>query len=177
MKGRVAFIVGAAVGYVLGSRAGREHYDKLKEQAKALWENPSVQEKVTAAEDRIGDAMREQGAYVAEKITDTVKDTFSSGSEDQGVQPPDEPYPPPPRRAGCPASAAPAGPRRRRMLAGNDMGVRAPRLRLPGARVPRAGLDHVPQGAQFGAGDPQAVSGFDEGLLHRVGTVEPVVRG
>jgi len=100
MKGRVAFIVGAAVGYVLGSRAGREHYDKLKEQAKALWENPSVQEKVTAAEDRIGDAMREQGAYVAEKITDTVKDTFSSGSEDQGVQPPDEPYPPPPRSAG-----------------------------------------------------------------------------
>lgn len=96
MKGKVAFALGAVVGYVLGSRAGREHYEKIKDQAKALWENPAVQEKVTAAEDRIGDAVREQGAYVAEKITGTVKETFSSGSQTQGVQPPDQPYPPPP---------------------------------------------------------------------------------
>src|SRR5690625_5930787 len=36
MKGKVAFALGAVVGYVLGSRAGREHYEKIKDQAKAL---------------------------------------------------------------------------------------------------------------------------------------------
>lgn len=100
MKGKVLFVLGAAVGYLLGSRAGQEHYEKVKAQAKTVWENPAVQEKVSAAESKIGDVVREQGANVAEKITDTVKSTFSSdpgssvGAED--VQAPAEPYPPAP---------------------------------------------------------------------------------
>ncbi|MGC0144038.1 YtxH domain-containing protein [Pseudactinotalea sp. Z1732] len=99
MKGKVGFVLGAAVGYLLGTRAGQEHYDKIKAQAKNVWENPTVQEKVSAAESKVGEVMREQGSHVAGKITDTVKSKFGSdssvGSED--VQAPAEPYPPAPR--------------------------------------------------------------------------------
>ncbi|MGC0252077.1 YtxH domain-containing protein [Pseudactinotalea sp. Z1748] len=101
MKGKVLFVLGAAVGYLLGSRAGQEHYEKVKEQAKSVWENPSVQEKVNAAESRIGTVVREQGSHVAEKISGTVKNKFGSDSSDsvgsEDVQAPAEPYPPAPR--------------------------------------------------------------------------------
>ncbi len=33
---------GLAVGYVLGTRDGRERYDQLRSQAQKLWENPRV---------------------------------------------------------------------------------------------------------------------------------------
>lgn len=94
MKGKALFILGAAVGYILGSRAGREHYEKVKAQAKEVWENPAVQEKVAAAEAKIGDVVREQGAQVADKVSESVKDfgsSWSSANSDD-VQSPPDPY-------------------------------------------------------------------------------------
>ncbi|MFC7643944.1 hypothetical protein ACFQX6_26645 [Streptosporangium lutulentum] len=44
MRYRLMFGVGLAVGYVLGSRAGRERYEQLKRMAHRLSDNPSVQE-------------------------------------------------------------------------------------------------------------------------------------
>lgn len=38
------FVAGAAVGYVLGARAGRDSYDRLVRSARQFWENPTVQE-------------------------------------------------------------------------------------------------------------------------------------
>ncbi|MCU1439840.1 MAG: protoporphyrinogen oxidase [Rhodoglobus sp.] len=34
--------VGVGIGYVLGTRAGRERYDEMKAKATALWEDPRV---------------------------------------------------------------------------------------------------------------------------------------
>jgi hypothetical protein len=31
------------LGYLLGSRAGREHYDELTRQARLVWDRPEVQ--------------------------------------------------------------------------------------------------------------------------------------
>ncbi|WP_051366006.1 YtxH domain-containing protein [Hamadaea tsunoensis] len=56
------FVAGAAVGYVLGARAGREQYDKLVRSARQLWESPTVQEAAGVA--------REQTA----RLVDTAKD-------------------------------------------------------------------------------------------------------
>lgn len=92
MKGKVAFVAGAAVGFLLGSRAGREPYEKAKEQARNMWEKPAVQERVSAA----GDAVREQGSQVAGKVKDRFGSESSSGADE--VQAPSDPYPPPPRR-------------------------------------------------------------------------------
>ncbi|MGW0807410.1 YtxH domain-containing protein [Nonomuraea sp. NPDC002799] len=44
MRYRMTFAMGLAVGYVLGSRAGRERYEQIKRTAQRLADNPRVQE-------------------------------------------------------------------------------------------------------------------------------------
>jgi ABC-type branched-subunit amino acid transport system substrate-binding protein len=44
MRKLILFASGAAVGYVLGSRAGRQRYDEIVSNARKLWEHPTVQE-------------------------------------------------------------------------------------------------------------------------------------
>ncbi|MFD3522804.1 YtxH domain-containing protein [Streptomyces sp. NPDC058653] len=39
---RLMFIAGLAVGYVLGTRAGRERYEQLKKSANRISQNPAV---------------------------------------------------------------------------------------------------------------------------------------
>ncbi|GGS48278.1 hypothetical protein GCM10010156_03820 [Planobispora rosea] len=41
---RVMFCAGLAVGYVMGTRAGRERYEQIKRMAQRVTDNPSVQE-------------------------------------------------------------------------------------------------------------------------------------
>lgn len=48
--GKGTFILGIGVGYVLGTRAGRERYEQIKEHASGVWNSPRVQRKVDAAE-------------------------------------------------------------------------------------------------------------------------------
>ncbi len=42
MRYRVTFVVGLALGYVLGTRAGRERYEQMKKSACELAQNPVV---------------------------------------------------------------------------------------------------------------------------------------
>ncbi|SDG19985.1 hypothetical protein SAMN05421505_102229 [Sinosporangium album] len=44
MRYRITFAAGLAVGYVLGSKAGRERYEQIKRTAQRVADNPSVQE-------------------------------------------------------------------------------------------------------------------------------------
>jgi len=44
MRGKLIFITGVGVGYVLGTRAGRARFDQMVAQAKKVWESPTVQE-------------------------------------------------------------------------------------------------------------------------------------
>ncbi|MDF5757005.1 YtxH domain-containing protein [Spongiactinospora sp. TRM90649] len=44
MRYRVTFAVGLAVGYVLGSRAGRERYEQIKRATQRVVDSPAVQE-------------------------------------------------------------------------------------------------------------------------------------
>jgi hypothetical protein len=44
MRGKLMFITGVGVGYVLGTRAGRQKFDQMMAQAKRVWESPTVQE-------------------------------------------------------------------------------------------------------------------------------------
>jgi len=54
---QLMFLTGAAVGYVMGSRAGHERYEQIKKAAQELWAHPSVQ---SAAE-----SVREQASLAA----------------------------------------------------------------------------------------------------------------
>jgi hypothetical protein len=44
MRYRIAFIVGLAVGYVLGTKAGRERYEQLRTLARKTKDSPAVQQ-------------------------------------------------------------------------------------------------------------------------------------
>ena len=76
MKGKITLLTGAAVGYVLGTRAGRERYDAMKRQAESLWRNPKVQEKAQAAQD----FAKEKAPEMQQKVTGVVQDKMGHGS-------------------------------------------------------------------------------------------------
>ena len=49
MGAKFGFIVGAGLGYVLGTRAGRERYEKIKMQASKIRQSPLVAERMDQA--------------------------------------------------------------------------------------------------------------------------------
>jgi oxygen-dependent protoporphyrinogen oxidase len=53
MRGKLLFVTGAAVGYVLGTRAGRKRYEQIKSAATKVWESPGIQKQVNAVEDLV----------------------------------------------------------------------------------------------------------------------------
>lgn len=53
---KIMTVAAAAAGYVLGSRAGREHYEVIKDQAQKLWRSPQVQQAASQATDVAKDA-------------------------------------------------------------------------------------------------------------------------
>lgn len=69
MYGKVLFVVGGLVGYVIGTRQGREGYERLKKQATDLWENPKVQRTVSDAqkfaEEKIPGFGKDNGTHTA----------------------------------------------------------------------------------------------------------------
>ncbi len=68
--GKLSFVVGVSVGYVLGARAGRKRYEQIKGQATRLWQSETVQDRVVTATD----AVKQQAApFVTEKLGDAVK--------------------------------------------------------------------------------------------------------
>lgn len=81
MKGKVAMLLGGAVGYVLGTRAGRERYEQIKMQAQNLWQNPKVRETAAQAQDYA----KEKAPEVKHKVAETTSKV--TGSKDE--QPPE----------------------------------------------------------------------------------------
>jgi len=69
MRGKILFAAGLAVGYVLGTRAGRERYEQMKRAAQGFWNDPRVQRRV----DQVEDFVREKAPEVAEFVTDGAK--------------------------------------------------------------------------------------------------------
>src|SRR4051794_1235682 len=69
MRGKLLFVAGAAVGYVLGARAGRERYEQLKAMAAKAWQSPTVQKQVHAVEDFVAEKVGEfpETAYITVK--------------------------------------------------------------------------------------------------------------
>ena len=69
MKGKILFVAGLGLGYVLGTRAGREKYDELRTAALKVWNDPRLQKQVDAAQDFVKDKAPE----VAEFVSDNAK--------------------------------------------------------------------------------------------------------
>lgn len=81
MKGKILLVVGLGIGYVLGTRAGREKYDEMKAIAQKLWNDPRVQKRVDEAQDFVKDKAPE----VAEFLADGAKKVVSQVSGSRGT--------------------------------------------------------------------------------------------
>ncbi|MGY6497696.1 MAG: YtxH domain-containing protein [Microcella sp.] len=69
MRGKILFATGLAVGYVLGTRAGRERYNQIKRAADRFWGDPRVQRQV----DKVDGYVRDKAPEVAEFVADGAK--------------------------------------------------------------------------------------------------------
>ncbi len=81
MKGKILFVVGVGVGYVLGTRAGRERYEQISKAAEGVWNRPEVQQGVGTVKDfamsRVGD--------LSETVLDGVKGLIGNATKGSGA--------------------------------------------------------------------------------------------
>ena len=98
---KLMLLAAGGVGYVLGTRAGRERYDQIRQMAGRVKDDPRVQQKAHQA----ADVAKEQAPVVKDKMAaaaSTAADKVTPGShksdlEDQlnpdNVALQDDPYP------------------------------------------------------------------------------------
>jgi oxygen-dependent protoporphyrinogen oxidase len=86
MKAKVALLAGAAAGYVLGTRAGKERYEQIKSAASDLWQHKTVQARVSDAESFVSSHapdVQHKVTEAAKSAVDSARSKFgSSGDED-----------------------------------------------------------------------------------------------
>lgn len=102
MKGKLALLGGLAVGYVLGTRDGRERFEQIKGTARSLWNDPAVQQKMGEAQEYAKEKAPEVQQKVMQTAQDTVgKVTHRSSTDDtpEGLE-----------TSGSPSSSHPTGP-------------------------------------------------------------------
>jgi hypothetical protein len=84
---KLPLLAAAAVGYVLGTRAGRERYEQIKSGAQKIARDPRVQ----SASHKAQDAVASQAAHAAEVAKDKVTDVASTAADkvrrDASIQP------------------------------------------------------------------------------------------
>ena len=88
MQLKAAFIIGAGLGYILGTRAGREQWDKAAGWTREAWADPRVQAQVndlsakatdfaktegSALKDRVAEFAKTEGSVLKEKVAGTVE--------------------------------------------------------------------------------------------------------
>ncbi|MBT2452459.1 YtxH domain-containing protein [Streptomyces sp. ISL-43] len=76
MRYKVTFAVGLALGYVLGTRAGRERYEQLKKSARELAQNPAVRNAAESAGHSGREFAGKAFAAVSEKVGGAVPDAL-----------------------------------------------------------------------------------------------------
>lgn len=69
MRAKFAFIVGLAIGYVFGTRAGRERYEQIKRAAQTLWDSPGVRR----GREQVGGYAADVRANVQDSVLDAGK--------------------------------------------------------------------------------------------------------
>lgn len=74
MRGKLLFVAGLAVGYVLGTRAGRQRYEQIKLAAKNVWESEPVQWAAGQAQDAVADVADKAVAQARKVIAQVAGD-------------------------------------------------------------------------------------------------------
>ncbi|MDH6138854.1 MULTISPECIES: hypothetical protein [Kitasatospora] len=77
MKMKLSFVVGAAAGYVLGARAGRQRYEQLAEAARRVAQHPVVQDATHRARRTAGLAACKAVGAVTDRVGDRLPDAVT----------------------------------------------------------------------------------------------------
>ena len=67
----IPFLLGAGVGYVLGTRAGRERYEQLSRAYRRVADHPSVQGAAGVARAKAGEAVQVGVSKARERVAPT----------------------------------------------------------------------------------------------------------
>lgn len=82
MRYKLTFVAGLALGYVLGTRAGRERYEQLRKSARQVSQNPAVRNtaETAAQQGRViaGKAFHTVSEKVGDRVPDSVTDRVRS---------------------------------------------------------------------------------------------------
>ena len=88
MKKRLVLLAGIGIGFVLGSRAGRQSYENLKRQATNLWNDPKVQDGIETAREQIEEkapvvaqAVKDKAPVVADKVKEAADADVAKAKE------------------------------------------------------------------------------------------------
>lgn len=66
---KLMLLLAGGVGYVLGTRAGRERYEQIKKTAMRVKDDPRVQEKAHQAADVVKETAQQTAPVVKDKVT------------------------------------------------------------------------------------------------------------
>ena len=74
MGTKTGILIGVGIGYVLGTRAGRERYEQIRAGASKVRRFPLVARPLDAAGQKVSDIVRAGGEQVTDKVADAVKE-------------------------------------------------------------------------------------------------------
>ncbi|MCS6710791.1 hypothetical protein JSY14_01670 [Brachybacterium sp. EF45031] len=80
---KVILFIGLAVGFVLGSKMGREPYEKIESAVRGVAEDPTVRAKADEAKQKATQLAQDAAATAKEKapgVADQVKATVAQGT-------------------------------------------------------------------------------------------------
>ena len=87
MASKIPFVLGLGAGYILGTRAGRAQYERIKAAATRVAEQPFVREKVDSASAKATSFARQQGEALTDKMVDAVKERLFGGPTQRPATP------------------------------------------------------------------------------------------
>jgi hypothetical protein len=70
---RLYLVAGIAIGYVLGTRAGRERYEELMDTARRIADRPEVQSSAGMLADQLSQASRQAMALLGGRVSEQTK--------------------------------------------------------------------------------------------------------
>ncbi len=74
---KVSLMVGLGIGYVLGTRAGRERYEQLAGAARQVRDNPRVQDAAGKAKHQAGAVAGKAAGAVADKVGEKLPNALT----------------------------------------------------------------------------------------------------
>ena len=80
MKGKLVFLAGTTLGYVLGARAGRKRYEQIRAGAEKFWNSPTVQKRV----DQVQSFVDDRGPEIQSKFSGGAKKVVDQVSKRAG---------------------------------------------------------------------------------------------